>query len=120
VEYIIGVAAYDKSSGLVLAALAPYRHYHLAWLAKKIGLMRPLTRDQGFLTITGRYVRREEALEIATRMGQLLRKTGCEYELFSEDVWDIPEELNINKPKEGKTNATTGSPEEAGRTAEAA
>lgn len=43
--------------------------------------------DQGFIDSDGRYLSREEALIVAKEAGQLLRKTGNEYELFSEDLY---------------------------------
>jgi hypothetical protein len=42
---------------------------------------------QGFLTDSGAFVDRFEALPIAQAAGQLIRKTPPEDRLFSEDVW---------------------------------
>lgn len=43
--------------------------------------------EQGFLTSTGRFVDRREALQIATDAGQMLAPPSPTGELFSEDVW---------------------------------
>ena len=45
---------------------------------------------QGFVTNTGRFVSREEALKIATDAKQkIIKKHGNPNLLYSEDVWDI-------------------------------
>ena len=77
--------------GVVYSVDRPGRHNHVISLAhKKLGLsedpMEPLREDvQGFLTNSGRFVDRKEAVEIAVKAGQI---PGYKYELFSEDVWD--------------------------------
>mgnify|MGYP003407581722 CR=1 FL=1 len=95
-EYIWGVAIRHQS-GVVFAGEKPYRHNHLVWMMSCCGCSA--STDQGFLTSQGRYLDREEGLSFAKTTDQLIRKTGCESELFSEDLWDIPETLNIYKPK---------------------
>jgi hypothetical protein len=43
--------------------------------------------EQGFTTNTGRFVDRQEAVEIARKAGQISKKHGNDSMLFSEDVW---------------------------------
>jgi hypothetical protein len=43
--------------------------------------------EQGFITSTGRFVDRKQALAIATAAGQITTKHGNPDELYSEDVW---------------------------------
>lgn len=43
--------------------------------------------SQGFITSDGRFVNRVQALQIAHRAKQIIRKTGGDRDLYSEDVW---------------------------------
>lgn len=95
-ETILGVA--HNHRGLVFVAFKPYRHYHLLHVIAQHGIRNTSVRDQGFFTSHGRFVGRTEALRIACAAKQLLREVNHVH-LFSEDVWDIPEALNVNKPK---------------------
>ena len=45
---------------------------------------KPVTGKQGFVTNTGRFVSREEAVKIALAAGQI---TEAKDKLFSEDLW---------------------------------
>lgn len=47
------------------------------------------SHDQGFLTSSGRYVDRVEALDIAISAGQPLidHPSRCSHKLYSEDLW---------------------------------
>jgi hypothetical protein len=42
---------------------------------------------QGFITSEGRFVNRVQALQIAHQARQIIKKTGGDRDLFSEDVW---------------------------------
>lgn len=44
---------------------------------------------QGFVTNTGRFVGRVEALAIAKQAGQAIKKNGSKRYLYSEDLWDV-------------------------------
>lgn len=86
---------------IIAAAIRYQGKYYLGWRHCYIGIkMRedgvcprpyPGGKDQAFITSNGRWVDREEALKIALDTGQLLpsEKKGCEYQLFSEDLWDV-------------------------------
>lgn len=63
----------------------PGRHGDVFALDKATHQCAP--EDQGFLTSTGRFVERDEALTIAAAAGQIIVKTGPADILFSEDVW---------------------------------
>lgn len=73
---------------LSVSALPPARHHSLLHpvftpIGHGVG-----PEDQGFLTSTGRYVGREEALEITLASGQPTRRTLTDaVRLFSEDLW---------------------------------
>lgn len=54
-------------------------------------------REQGFVTTYQRFVDRKEALEIAKREGQIVKKYGLQSLLFSEDLFDFSD-IN-NQPK---------------------
>lgn len=43
--------------------------------------------EQGFLTSDCRFVDRKEALEIAKKYNQIIKKHGAEWELYSEDIF---------------------------------
>lgn len=86
-ERITGVAVLDDS-GRLWSLPAPARHgtiYALAAFIRETAESPP--SGQGFTTNTGRFVGREEAVEIATAAQQLIRKTEPPSQLFSEDVW---------------------------------
>jgi hypothetical protein len=81
---IVSVAM--RINGMIVSKPAPARHFHVmnalpARIARAV-----LPSDQGFLTDTGHYVDRQDALRIATAAGQLLKPTAHK-ELFSEDLW---------------------------------
>lgn len=83
-SHIVAVAV--RANGLIISMPAPARHFNImksmpAKMARSV-----LPSDQGFVTDTGHYVGREDALRIATAAGQLLKPTAHR-ELFSEDLW---------------------------------
>lgn len=45
--------------------------------------------NQGFVTSTGRFVDRKEALAIAKAAGQIIKKQGNANNLYSEDLWSV-------------------------------
>lgn len=88
IERITGVAFLMRSK-MMLVLPAPNRHHHIIQASIPEDLPRKAVccADQGFITSTGRYVTREEAVPIARAAGQLIRKTSPEDKLFSEDLW---------------------------------
>ena|ERR1700740_554402 len=73
---------------LIITSPSPARHHTLLHpMFSKIG--QPKFEDQGFLTSTGRYVEREEALQIALTSGQPMIDHPSRHPkwLFSEDLW---------------------------------
>lgn len=77
----------------ILSLPRPARHHHVMWTRLLIdGQRTPGDAEQGFLTTAGRFVGREEGLEIATRCDQIKQKHGSPDLLFSEDMWDTPPE----------------------------
>lgn len=84
---IVGVAIrYDDVITAVMPA--PNRHHNL--ISHIHGVTgRPVSGSakQGFWTSTNRWVNRHDACVIARAANQLIRKTGPEDILFSEDVW---------------------------------
>lgn len=84
-EFITGVGI--VAEGKLFQLPKPNRHHHCIELAHR-QLGKPITTcTQGFITSTGRYVLREEALKIAKEAGQLLPRHQHKTELFSESVW---------------------------------
>lgn len=77
--------------GRVFSVERPGRHDQVIRFAHTtLGLstdpMEPLREDvQGFVTNSGRFVDRFEAVGIAVKAGQI---AGHKYKLYSEDVWD--------------------------------
>lgn len=85
--------------GVVYSVDRPGRHNHAISLAHKTlklseDPMVPLREDvQGFVTNSGRFVDRFEAVDVAFKAGQI---TGLKYKLYSEDVWNL-EGHDINR-----------------------
>lgn len=64
------------------------RHFNCIATMIECGLEAPIKmHEQGFITNTGRYVSREEALEIAKAAGQIIKKHNPQYQLLSEDIY---------------------------------
>jgi hypothetical protein len=85
-------AALQIAPTIVIHVPQPGRHHHCVWRAKELGYSFTAVADavQGFMTTTGRFVGREEALLIARARGQMKPRLPGQYdgdELFSEDVW---------------------------------
>lgn len=87
-ERITGVA-FLLQSGMILVLPAPNRHHDIIRASSDVGLPQDAIcdADQGFITSTGRYVTREDAVPIAQAAGQILQKTDPAHMLFSEDLW---------------------------------
>lgn len=93
-ERINGVAIEyrNKVSGLVMAVFSlpsPNRHNHIF---SRYNHMIPQLRvgcieEQGFVTSSGRFLNRVDALKVAKKAGQVRRKSPPHNELFSEDLW---------------------------------
>lgn len=74
---------------VIVSSPPPARHHtllHATWDTVQHAL--PFD-DQGFITSTGRYVEREEALQIAIESGQPMIDHPSRHHrwLFSEDLW---------------------------------
>lgn len=76
-----------RFGGVIYSVERPFRHNDVV---RKIiyltGVEVVIPETQGFITSTGRFVERKEALDIATKAGQM-RNTPHAHGLFSEDVW---------------------------------
>lgn len=65
----------------------PNRHHNVIWdIVEKTGV-RYVSGKQGFLDSNGCFLNRQEAMIRAKATGQLLRITGPDDMLFSEDIW---------------------------------
>jgi len=84
-EFITGVAI--VADGKLFQLPKPKRHHHCIELAAKQLGKSVSNGTQGFMTSTGRYVLREEALIIAKAANQLLPRHQHPRELFSESLW---------------------------------
>ncbi len=86
-EYIVGVAIISK--GKVFELDFPNRHHHCVHKAYIENYHKQvIATSQGFITNTGRYVERKEALVIAKTAKQLQPFTYHHpTELFSESLW---------------------------------
>ena len=73
---------------LTITAPPPARHHTLLHTMPP-EMREPRGVDQGFITSTGRYVDREEALRIAIASGQPMIDHPSRHDrlLFSEDLW---------------------------------
>jgi hypothetical protein len=87
VERLVAVAI--RYGGTVYRWPTEGRH---GWVIEQMirdGLPREavFAQNQGFVTSTGRFVTRQEAVEIARKARQLRREIGRARTLFSEDCW---------------------------------
>ena len=90
IDRISAAAIKRPSNGMIFTLPRPAHHHdiihHIVTTypdIKRVGA----GYEQGFVTETGRFVGREEALTIANAAGQIKEKHGSLDELFSEDVW---------------------------------
>lgn len=69
---------------VIVSAPPPARHHNLFIAYEWLGP----PDEQGFLTSTGRFVGRVEAMRIAVAAGQpFMPRDGRQSELYSEDLW---------------------------------
>lgn len=84
-EHIIAVAI--KYDNRIWQLPRPKRHHDV--MRSIGGMFGP--HIEGFISSTGEFVNRTEAMRIAVAAGQLRRRSGPEYyqgpELYSEDLW---------------------------------
>lgn len=78
-ERIIAAAIYH---GYIHTMPPPARHHTILWAMRD----DPGPYNQGFLTSTGRYISRAEAVDVAYRSGQC-KTPKVPNKLFSEDLW---------------------------------
>jgi hypothetical protein len=86
----IAAAALRTAGRRVVSLPAPARHHDVIahMLAEGFGRREVALADQGFVTGSGRWARRQPALRIARKAGQLVGEPMCpRHGLFSEDVW---------------------------------
>lgn len=81
------VAAANTIDGLTLSLPRPAGHGEVLALTHDAFGDHAGRETQGFLTSTGRFVTRVEAMKIAHRAGQAFREKPRSHELFSEDLW---------------------------------
>jgi hypothetical protein len=86
------IKCHDKDTGnFIISAPPPFRHHHL--LRCFYGLsgepLRNSGTNQGFLTSTGEFVDRKQAMVIALAANQPLidHPSRIDVTLFSEDLW---------------------------------
>ena len=74
---------------MVFALDRPARHHDIINLMANSGLPRESIeiRNQGFETNGGKFVSREEALQIAERAKQIVEKHRPWHQLLTEDMW---------------------------------
>ena len=66
----------------------PARHIDvIVYLVEVLKFPKPISRGQGFITNSGRFVNRLEALIIAKVANQILPGRGLRPQLYSEDLW---------------------------------
>lgn len=87
----IGIERVERAAILhddhVYSIPRPGRHHNICHAMHELGMPIEAQRVQGFTTSRGRFVDREEGVVIARAAGQIIRKTGPERLLFSEDMW---------------------------------
>lgn len=86
---ITGVAI--TLDGIVYSLPAPNRHHNVIHYVIDVtdGDVRPYV--QGFITSSGEFLDRKQAMQLAMANGQLNRRPGEQFyqgpELYSEDLW---------------------------------
>jgi hypothetical protein len=87
IERIKNVAIRQKGAFFSPVSESPLRHNDLIKILVECNLPTPIIGEQGFITDTGRFVDRKDALEIAKESGQIIEKHGNFKVLYSEDMW---------------------------------
>lgn len=81
-------AAAIQWDGVTYSLPKPARHGQVLHSVEDVlGAEKSAFATQGFLTSEGRFVNRVQALQIAHRANQIIKKTGGDRDLYSEDVW---------------------------------
>ena len=84
---VVCAANRDKESGLIVIGLRHFDQFMRDQMNRIKG-PRWAASEQGFIDQNGTFLTREEALEIATREGQIVRRCGGdERKLFSENLY---------------------------------
>lgn len=80
------IAAAIKNGDKIYTLPPPNRHHHIIEI---MPFPRDIGKDVcGFLTSTGNYVDRKEALSIAKASKQIIKSCGGdEHQLYSENLW---------------------------------
>lgn len=88
-ESIVAVAVLIENGRIVASLTKPNRHHDILHALAKNNFPTPTPESQGFLTNNGRFVTREEAVDIALSAGQISipKLTDPQNQLFSEDLW---------------------------------
>lgn len=84
------IAAACLKDGVIFTIPAPARHFDIVHKMHLLGIIQDYSVEQGFLTDTGRFVRRKPAKIMAEKAGQMLPRKEGGYQgpdLFSEDLW---------------------------------
>ena len=81
------VTAAVKYGDLIIMVERPGRHHNVLHQVYEMAGGAPTHGIQGFVTSYGRFVGRETGYEIANMNGQIRKKHGSAYYLFSEDMW---------------------------------
>lgn len=93
---IIIAPAYKLSTGLIIHVPAPWGHGNVIHAYAKYCALKGLKMtgigsekedESGFLTNFGRFVDREEGLQIALKAKQIVKKHFPKDGLLSEDLW---------------------------------
>ena len=85
-ETIVAAAICMKKNDLVVSLPAPARHNNVMLAAVSLGMEIVGEHEAGFLTSTGRFVRRAPARMIATKAGQL-KGEPISNVFTSEELW---------------------------------
>lgn len=81
IELIVAVAIKDLETNKIYVS----RHSHSELIIMFPNIFKKC--EQGFLTSKCRFVDRKEALKIAMKYNQIVKKHGAEDELYSEDIF---------------------------------
>lgn len=83
---IVGVAI--VRDGITYSLDAPNRHRDVIVKMVQMGVPKPVTKDaiQGFISDTGKFLDRVEALKVVEANGQNIQEI-YRSQLYSEDIW---------------------------------
>ncbi len=86
-SFMIKAAAIIGEDEKIWTLPPPARHHDIIAAMVEAGHSKPIKGEQGFMTSEGEFVRRKAACRIARKTNQILKKSGPEDTLFSEDLW---------------------------------